>query len=305
MSDPHTSQKPSMAAALGRAALAAGLFALLLALLGAAFAALADQGLRGPALQLGRAALTAAVFAGLVAALCRFIDRRALSSLGLTPLASAWKPFLAGAGFWLGLAAVGVATGLLIGAFELRFTPPTLALAGVLLLQILVVFLYEALPEEMVFRGYILDNLIEGWGLFTGVAVQAVLFMLAAFGVVMLAGLMGMPTDWAIGLDRVILFLSFGTTLALLRLWTGSLWTAIGFHTAFQVVSQLLFQGRLVGVSPESGADVEMMVIFMWLFAIVIGGVIALTGLFMDKRRRETGWRKPPKIGPREDNQAT
>jgi uncharacterized protein len=263
-----------------------------------------DPALPGWAAQLIRAALAGALITGGIVLLCRS-EGRTLGSLGLTPLRGAWKPFLLGAGFWLALAAVGLLAGLGTGAFSLIFTAPDPALLGALALQIVIVFLYEALPEETAFRGYALSNLMDAVGTWAGVAIQAVVFMLAGFAIVTLMGVLGFEPGWAITLDRAILLLTFGVTLALFRLWTGSLWAAIGFHLAFQTVIQLFFAGRLIGLQPASPADAETASIILWFFAIVIGGVIALTGLFVDKRRREAGWRKPPRISPKRGGQAT
>ncbi len=283
--------------ALARAGLVALGFVIVLIAVTALGRFALDPVLPGWAAQLIRAALVGALVTGGIVLLCRR-EGRTLSGIGLTPLAGAWKPFLLGAGFWLALAAVGLIAGLGTGAFSLVFTAPDPALLGALALQIVIVFLYEALPEETAFRGYALSNLMDAVGTWAGVAIQAIVFMLAGFAIVALMGLLGFEPGWAITLDRAILLLTFGVTLALFRLWTGSLWAAIGFHLAFQTVMQLFFAGRLIGLQPASPADAETAAIILWFFAIVIGGVIALTGLFVDKRRREAGWRKPPRISP-------
>jgi uncharacterized protein len=290
--------------ALARAGLAALGFVVVLIAVAALGRFVLDPALPGWAAQLIRAALVGALVTGGIIFLCRR-EGRALSGIGLTPLRGAWRPFLLGAGFWLALAAVGLLAGLGTGAFRLVLTAPDPALLGVLALQIVIVFLYEALPEEAAFRGYALSNLMDALGAWAGVAIQALLFMLAGFAIVALMGLLGFEPGWAITLDRAILLLTFGATLALFRLWTGSLWAAIGFHLAFQTVMQLFFAGRLIGLQPASPADAETASVFLWFFAIVIGGVIALTGLFVDKRRRDAGWRKPPRISPGRGGQAT
>ena len=94
---------------------------------------------------------------------------------------------------------------------------------------IVLVFLYEALPEELVFRGYLFRNLAAAMPTWAVVLVQAVLFTL--FGV--LIGAAG-------SLDRVVTFFGFAIVQGLLRAITDTLWVPIGFHLAFQTAEQMV-----------------------------------------------------------------
>lgn len=49
--------------------------------------------------------------------------------------------------------------------------------------------------------------------------------------------------------DRLVIFISVGFVLGLVRVVTGSVWAAIGLHTAFQTVAQLLLN-QDAGTSP-------------------------------------------------------
>ncbi|KAA8879787.1 CPBP family intramembrane metalloprotease [Nocardia colli] len=89
--------------------------------------------------------------------------------------------------------------------------------------------LYEAVPEELIFRGYFFSNLAERWSTAITVIAQAVLFTL--WGV-----LIGAATS----IERVILFFAFSVVQGALRATTGNLWACIGFHATFQVATQFL-----------------------------------------------------------------
>jgi len=219
-----------------------------------------------------RAVLTTALVVPLVLIARRRLDRRPLAGLGLAPPGAAWRPFLAGAGFWLAAAGLGLAATLGLGWARIDRSPPT---TGILLLALalpVLVFLYEALPEELIFRGYLYRNLADRLPRWVALLVQAALFTL--FG-------------WAIGaagsLDRLILFFTFSLTLGLLRALTGSLWAPIGFHLAFQWVTQLTAQAVRDGVVRVSDQATLDLVVF-WFFPIVLGGVALL--LWSITRRR-------------------
>jgi hypothetical protein len=215
---------------------------------------------------------------------CRMLDGRALASIGLGLTGRDLRAFGIGAGLWTGLAAVGLLVGTLTGAFDVGFGPPTWMMVGWLLLQLVLAFTYEAVPEELALRGYIYTNLSERTPRWLAVLGQAVLFMLWAFALVGLLQALGVRTSWSIDTDRAILFLTFGVSLALVRLWTGSLWGSIGYHLAFQVVMGLLSLDRLTVVRVDA-SDLASVGIMLWAFGIVLGGVLALIGLVQKERR--------------------
>lgn len=124
----------------------------------------------------------------------------------------------------LAVAAITAAGGLTIG---LRGSPAE-AVLSVLALAVLV-FLYEALPEELVFRGYLYRNLATALPRWAAVLAQAALFTL--FGVA--AGAAG-------SVDRVVLFFAFACVQGIIRAVTDTLWVPVGFHLAFQTAEQLV-----------------------------------------------------------------
>ncbi|MEH1124255.1 CPBP family intramembrane glutamic endopeptidase [Micromonospora sp. CPCC 206061] len=102
------------------------------------------------------------------------------------------------------------------------------AVLSVLALVVLV-FLYEALPEELVFRGYLFRNLATALPRWAAVLAQAALFTL--FGVVVGA---------AGSVDRIVLFFAFAYVQGVIRAVTDTLWVPVGFHLAFQTAEQIV-----------------------------------------------------------------
>lgn len=99
----------------------------------------------------------------------------------------------------------------------------------VVLLVFGAVLLSEAVPEELVFRGLLMSVLserIQGWWV---ILVQAGLF--TAFALVL--------RGWT-GVADFSLFVGMGIGLGYLRVVSGSVWTTVGFHAAFQTGSQLV-----------------------------------------------------------------
>jgi membrane protease YdiL (CAAX protease family) len=218
-----------------------------------------------------RAVLTVALAVPMVVLARRFLDRRPWRGLGLT--APRWA--LAGAAFWLVAAVVGTAVALGLGWAGVTAGPwDTRTLLLALYLPALV-FLFEALPEELIFRGYLYRNLADRFPRWLAVVGQAVLF--TAFGV--LIGAAG-------SVDRIVLFFTFSLTLGALRAVTGSLWAPIGFHLAFQYVTQLIDAATRDGALSIDGY-LDLQFVAYWLLPIVVGGlVLAVAGA---RRRR---WRE-------------
>lgn len=125
-------------------------------------------------------------------------------------------PFLLAASVVLG---VNLAT--------LEVAPDPLAVAGQGIIVLALVILYEAVPEELIFRGYLFRVLAEHFPAWLTILAQALMF--CAFGVIVGA---------AVTLDRVLLFFVFALSLGYLRQLTGTVFATIGFHAVFQMVAQ-------------------------------------------------------------------
>lgn len=182
-----------------------------------------------------RAVLTTVLVVPMVILARRLIDRRPWSGLGLPPLRTGWRHLLLGMGCWLIPAALGFALCLGFGWVEIELRTSVGGVLRVAALLVVLVFLYEALPEELVFRGYLQRNLLTRVRTWQAVGVQAVLFTLFGF----LVG--AAPT-----VDRIATFFVFALVLGVFRAATGDIWAGIGFHVAFQTVVQMFFGGGAV-----------------------------------------------------------
>lgn len=195
----------------------------------------------GPDYAVGRhfamAVLATAVTVPLVVLARHYLDREPFAALGLARDPSALRPLMLGALAWLLPFAVGLAICLASGLVAITPLVPLHDIIAFVPLLIVLVFLLEALPEELAFRGYIQANLGKVLPLWAAIAVQAILF--GSWGVILWFLLSG-------GIDPLqgSLFYVMGAILGMLRAITGSVWAAIGFHLAFQTVAQLLMQGE-------------------------------------------------------------
>lgn len=102
-----------------------------------------------------------------------------------------------------------------------------------LLTNVIVAFLYEALPEELGLRGMLYDLLRHRFAAWLAVLFQIILFILVPVTATWLQVLFGLAPGNNINIVYVTIILCFGICLQLLRLWTGSLWASIGFHLAY------------------------------------------------------------------------
>lgn len=179
--------------------------------------------------------------------------------------------------FWLVTAGVGLATTLALGWASISFGAPS---ARVLLLFTylpLLVFLYEALPEELVFRGYFYRNLADRYARWMAVVAQAALFTL-----------WGIAIGAAGSVERFVLFFTFSIVLGVLRALTNNLWTCIGFHLAFQWVTQFYSAAVRDGfVRVDEGPALEL--VAFWFFPIVLGSIVLIAVAAVRGRSR---WRE-------------
>ncbi|MEU5962651.1 CPBP family intramembrane glutamic endopeptidase [Micromonospora parva] len=189
------------------------------------------------------AVLTTAVVVPLVVVARRVLDRRPWAGLGLPSLRAGWRHLLLGAACWLVPAAAGFALCLGLGWVEISVRTSVGDVLRVAALLVVLVFLKEALPEELIFRGYLQHNLATRLPTWQAVLGQAVLFTVFGF-------LIGAARS----VDRLALFFVFALLLGAFRAATGDIWAGIGLHVAFQTVAQLF--GDVGAVFNVVGGDV-------------------------------------------------
>ncbi|UQE77232.1 hypothetical protein EFK13_10440 [Bacillus cabrialesii] len=115
---------------------------------------------------------------------------------------------------------------------------------------------------------------------------QPILFVLAPITVSGLQYIAGIESP-AITLDYIVLLLSFGFILQLLRIVSGSLWTSIAFHLAFLENSRFfVLQGKerfitYEEIVPGAGA------LFVIFFMLLIVGTLLLIPVAIARRCRK------------------
>ncbi|MFA1821714.1 lysostaphin resistance A-like protein [Virgibacillus oceani] len=121
---------------------------------------------------------------------------------------------------------------------------------GALLLNMLIAFFYEALPEELALRGLVFDVLRNRLAVWLSVIIQTFIFVAVSVGVTLLQTMIGMATiDIAI-IPQLMLLFVFGIALALIRVYTGSLWAAIGFHLGYLAMARFFIMPAGYGAPP-------------------------------------------------------
>lgn len=183
----------------------------------------------------------------LVLVVFRYIDDQPISALGLGPSRQAGRAFLAGAVSWFAPFVVALILFQWTGWASIELTAPVMEVVAFIPLLVLLVFLYEALPEELVFREYIYQNLTARMTVIWVITIQAVLFGLfgAALWIILSGG---------ISPAHALMFLVVGAVLGVVRMVTGSVWGPIGLHVAFQTAAQLLLneqRGHFVLDNPD------------------------------------------------------
>jgi membrane protease YdiL (CAAX protease family) len=169
------------------------------------------------------------------------IDRRSFASLGLEIKRTSWQDL--GFGVLLGAGLMGLifVSQLAIGwlvvegtAFDIGIGEAATGIMAALILMILVGYY-----EELVFRGYILQNLIEGSGLVWALLISSILF-----------GGLHLINPNATGFSLASIT-GAGLLMAYGWIATGRLWLPIGLHIAWN-----FFQGAVFGF-PVSGIPIE------------------------------------------------
>lgn len=172
---------------------------------------------------------------GIFKVLCLVFERRPLGSTGLA-LGGRWRVELA-LGLAVGTLMILAVAGLewALGFLHFSLSPETLAWQAGWGLGLLAVLALAAANEEMAFRGYPFQRLIESIG-----PVGAIVILSALFGALHL----GNPNHtWASTANTMLVGVPF--SIAYLR--TRMLWLPIGMHFAWNVV-----QGFVLGL-PVSG----------------------------------------------------
>ena len=245
--------------------------------------------------RLTRYGLQALIMSGIVAPgiwwLRTRVDRRPLAGLEVLGFRRSAQGFLIGAGLILFPLVVTLVLTDLLGWATVTVNTSAPAL-GALAAGFFTVLFFEALPEELVFRGYIYRNLNtvqRRW--VAGAGTVALFVLLPVVLVPIQRNLLGMeiqvgPSDRITG-GYLVMMACFGAFVQYLRILTGTVWTGIGFHLHF------VFLNRIV--SPREGALFNLsdlttegpMQVTLIVTVLLVLAALALSPRFL---KRSVGW---------------
>ena len=169
--------------------------------------------------------------------------------------------------------AVGAAIVLVLQLASITFPAGAGAVLPQALLVLALVLLFEAIPEELIFRGYLFSLLAERLPMWAVVLVQAVAFCL--FGAVIGA---------AVTFERQLAFFLFSIALGIIRAVTGSVYATIGFHSTFQLLSQLTLNPQWTSVQLDD-PDAWFTDLAFGLAPLVISPLVVLAAVLLRRRR--------------------
>jgi len=175
-----------------------------------------------------RAPLTFALVAGLLLLILGW-ERASPEKYGLIPNRRTALFLALGAGAYLVPFVVTAVIVSSLGLASVRITGSLGEAILQLLAVVVLVLLYEAIPEELIFRGYIFAAVSNSLPKWATVLIQATLFCAFGFAI----GAARTP-------DRLLLFFIFSLSLGVVRAASGSVFATIGFHAAFQITTQPL-----------------------------------------------------------------
>lgn len=223
-----------------------------------------------------RLALQAAIMSGIVLPgiwwLRRAVDRRPLAGLEVLGWAKSFMGFALGSSMVLGPTALTFLCVVVFGWGTVSINPTPGALTAIMV-GILTAFFFEALPEELVFRGYIYRNLSASMRRWTAGLVTTALFVLLPVALVLVQRhVLDMPVQIG-NSDRItggylLTIALFGTFLQYLRTMSGTVWAGIGFHLFF------LMSGRIAGNGTRSFLQLSNMTSERPAQAVLIGSIL-------------------------------
>lgn len=169
----------------------------------------------------------------------KYLDQRPWSGLQLSSFKKGWKPFIIGGLAYLIPAVSSMLIFVLFGWTEISLEGTYGEFFQQLVLLVGLVFLFEALPEELIFRGYMYRNLNTVFNRSKAILYQSILFTL--FGIAIGAGL---------SIDRILIFFFMSIVIGTIRVNTGDVWSAVGFHLVFQTIQQIFGSHVLTTSNP-------------------------------------------------------
>ena len=147
------------------------------------------------------------------------------------------------------------------------------------LLVLLVVFLFEAFPEEIIFRGVIFGKLAAKYNKWKSSIITVALFVLFPIFVfpiqkLFMSGPIVIGGNEGITIGYLIYMTIFGFFTAGLRVFTKNIWTSIGFHLLFVSMNHLMgIHNKGLIVITDYSNELSIQLIFL-VSLILMGSIL-------------------------------
>ena len=174
-------------------------------------------------------------------------DQSLMEHVGFQKFKPSFLWFLLGAGLILTPMFLTLTATHIFGWGTIEFND-SVAIFSTLVTGLITVFLFEALPEEMAFRGYIFSQIDTKHKTWIAGIISVILFALlpiTLFGIqsLIFTSEVNFGSQNTLSGSYVMTMLFFGGIVQYLRIITKTIWTGVGFHLAF------VYSDRLVGVT--------------------------------------------------------
>ncbi|MFY0629456.1 MAG: CPBP family intramembrane metalloprotease [Flavobacteriaceae bacterium] len=192
--------------------------------------------------------IQAIIFVGLVIPciwlLRIYLDKGTPKTIGLGNFKHSISKFGLGMGLLIIPITITITCTTLFGWGEVHFNMDNSILSS-FFIGFIITFLYEALPEELIFRGYIYSNLAIKYRRWVSALITIGLFALLPIILVQIQKhILGIEVQignsQSIQVSYIITMIIFGAFVQYLRMLTNSIWTGIGFHLMFVYVNWLI-----------------------------------------------------------------
>lgn len=182
------------------------------------------------------------------------------------------------------------------GGLQVNSTPEVFS---TMLFAFLLTFLTDALPEELLFRGYIYTNLNTRFNkVQSGLLTLLPFVMLPVVSMLIQKQLLGYEVSIGgantITPSYIITLTFFGAFMQYLRILTQSLWTGVGFHLVFVFMNQLMGprEHNLIQFTSSEGEQALQFTLMGLVLSVFIGLLI-----YPRLSKTPIGWKERLMIG--------
>lgn len=235
------------------------------------------------------------IFSGVMVPVIWFLTKKYYKELtelvGFSSISKSFKFFILGFGLILFPMILTLFMTEFMGWGDVQMNDANSAWYAILVI-LLGVFLFEALPEELIFRGYIFTKLNTTYKKWMAAFVTVILFVLLPVLMVPIQqGIFGMDINLngqnQVSGSYLVTMLFFGSFVQYLRIITNSVWTGIGFHLAFVGIDRLIGISstdliQITNIQNESGSQITLLIS---LLLILIGLI-----MYPIWKKKPIGW---------------